>query len=175
MNMSDIFVISDTHFNHVNMLTFKSKDGSLIRPNFKDVDHMNEIMINNWNTVIKPDDQVIHVGDVIFGRSDLYGNILARLNGIKTLIMGNHDYDAAKFIPYFSNIRSSYSTKNEFKREMLFTHYPVDAYSLPPNTLNVHGHIHEKKIDNENYLNVCVERTNYRPIPIEDIIEGKFR
>ena len=127
--MSDIFVISDTHFNHVNMLTFKSKDGSLIRPNFKDVDHMNEIMINNWNTVIKPDDQVIHVGDVIFGRSDLYGNILARLNGIKTLIMGNHDYDAAKFIPYFSNIRSSYSTKNEFKREMLFTHYPVDAYS----------------------------------------------
>jgi len=173
--MGDVFVISDTHFNHANILSFRCIDGSLMRPDFKDVTHMNEVMIENWNSIIKPKDTVIHVGDVIFGHPEFYGVTLARLNGIKTLIMGNHDYDAARFIPYFSSIRASLATKGMFKRDLLFTHYPINDFSMYPTSLNVHGHIHEKKIDKDGYVNVSVERTNYKPIPIEDILDGKFK
>lgn len=173
--MSDIFVISDTHFNHANILGFKTANGNLMRPDFKNVDHMNQVMIENWNAVVKPRDIVIHVGDVIFGLPEFYGVILSKLNGRKTLIMGNHDYNAAQFIPYFDSIRASLATKNQFKKDLLFTHYPTSDYSIYPNSLNIHGHIHEKKIDNETYVNVSVERTNYKPIPLEDILDDKFK
>ena len=43
-NGSGVFFTSDTHFNHTNIIRFCS------RP-FKDVEHMNETLIANWNRV----------------------------------------------------------------------------------------------------------------------------
>jgi len=62
----DIWVISDTHFDHANILNFTDKVGKPTR-NFADVDEMNETMIANWNSVVKPGDKVYHLGDVLFG------------------------------------------------------------------------------------------------------------
>ena len=45
--MSDIWVISDTHFNHAPILTFKDYAGKPPREGFRDVDHMNEMMLDN--------------------------------------------------------------------------------------------------------------------------------
>ncbi len=48
--MRDIFVTSDTHFRHANILKFTdSATGELIRGNrFADVDEMDEHMIERW-------------------------------------------------------------------------------------------------------------------------------
>src|SRR5579859_2101998 len=87
-----IFVISDTHFNHKNILTFKDKDDRLFRGDrFVDVDAMNEFMIAKWNEKVRPQDKIYHLGDVYFGPADEADKILARLNGRKRLILGNHD------------------------------------------------------------------------------------
>ena len=48
---SRVFFTSDTHFNHTNIIRFCS------RP-FKDVEHMNETLIANWNRVVGPDNIV---------------------------------------------------------------------------------------------------------------------
>ena len=50
--MADIWVISDTHFNHDNILKFEDKAGKPCR-DFVDVEDMNETMIANWNSVVK--------------------------------------------------------------------------------------------------------------------------
>ena len=42
---SRVFFTSDTHFNHANIIRFCN------RP-FKDVSHMNEAIISNWNRVV---------------------------------------------------------------------------------------------------------------------------
>ena len=56
--MSDIWVISDTHFGHNNMLKFKDKNGDPIRPNFSSTEEMDEHMIERWNSVVKDGDIV---------------------------------------------------------------------------------------------------------------------
>ena len=68
--MKDIWLISDTHFGHENILSFRhgGPDGPLIRGNlFSSVEEMDECMIDQWNKYVKPGDKVYHLGDVFFG------------------------------------------------------------------------------------------------------------
>ena len=92
-NGSGVFFTSDTHFNHTNIIRFCS------RP-FKDVEHMNETLIANWNRVVGPDNIVFHLGDFCLGGSAEWTKILKRLNGKIYLIAGNHD---------MKNLRQNYT------------------------------------------------------------------
>lgn len=77
---SRVFFTSDTHFNHTNIIRFCN------RP-FKDVSHMNETIISNWNRVVGPEDIVFHLGDFCLGGSTEWVNVLNRLNGKYTLFL----------------------------------------------------------------------------------------
>ena len=57
--MSKIFYTADLHLGHANIIKYCN------RP-FKDVDQMNETLIRNWNSRVKPEDTVIHNGDFCF-------------------------------------------------------------------------------------------------------------
>ena len=91
----NIFFISDTHFAHDNAYHFMNYDGSKMRP-WNSSTEADEYMIEKWNSLVKPNDKVYHLGDVGFNRNEL-DYILPRLNGTKVLIKGNHD----KFKPNF--------------------------------------------------------------------------
>ena len=49
--MADIWVISDTHFNHAKILDFKDYIGKPAR-SFDNVDQMNEAMMDNWQVLL---------------------------------------------------------------------------------------------------------------------------
>lgn len=170
--MSDIYIISDTHFNHSRILEFEDKNGEKIRK-FKDVDEMNERIIYNWNSTVRDQDYVIHLGDVIFGNPNKYDGVLRRLRGKKTLILGNHDYDARYFSEHFISIRSSLRIElNDLS--IFFSHYPTmkECFTYDDKkTFNLHGHIHEKKIEDPVYENMCVEHTQYTPINLDIILD----
>lgn len=55
-----IWVTSDSHFNHANIIALCN------RP-FTCVDIMNECLIENWNARVSKEDLVIHCGDFAFG------------------------------------------------------------------------------------------------------------
>lgn len=78
------FFTSDTHFGHANIIRFCN------RP-FKNVEEMDEVLIENWNQVVSDDDTVFHLGDFAFGGSNVWKSIIPRLNGHINLIIGNHD------------------------------------------------------------------------------------
>lgn len=78
------FFTSDTHFGHANIIRFCN------RP-FKNVEEMDEALIENWNQVVSDDDTVFHLGDFAFGGSNVWKSIIPRLNGHINLIIGNHD------------------------------------------------------------------------------------
>ena len=71
---SKVYFTSDTHFYHSNIIGFCK------RP-FKNVEDMNETLIENWNRVVGQDDIVFHLGDFCMGGSHEWTKILNRLNG----------------------------------------------------------------------------------------------
>lgn len=170
--MRDIWFISDTHLNHANILTFRGLDGELIRPDFDDVEHMNEAIIENWNACIKPGDKVYHLGDVLFGPPDEGDELLGKLNGQKRLILGNHD-DWKKYGKILSKHFKKIMMGRQFKEfNFLATHIPAHSSNLYKVAVNVHGHIHEKDPPPGPYYNISVERTNYAPLHIEEVYEA---
>ena len=125
-----IFVTADTHFNHENIIKYCN------RP-FKDVNEMNEVIINNWNSVVSKDDIIYHIGDYGFGTKDELKEIFDKLNGKKYLIMGNHDLRVGK--RYFLELGfiEVYKKKCEFDK-YIFTHRPIEVNE---NIINVYAHI----------------------------------
>jgi calcineurin-like phosphoesterase family protein len=58
---------------------------------FGSVQEMNETLIANHNALVKPDDIVWFLGDVCMGQLADTLPLVARMNGRKYLILGNHD------------------------------------------------------------------------------------
>ena len=172
--MSSIFLCSDHHFSHSNILTFTNADGSNVR-SFDSVEHMDETMVENHNRVVSPKDKVYFLGDVAFTKTALA--IVARLNGEKILIKGNHDQEKlTEYQKYFKDVRGSHQFSG-----LLFTHIPVHCDSLGRWDANVHGHLHTNQVMLPNngvsvvrdrvdprYYCVCMEQINYTPITLEE-------
>ena len=84
--MSKIFLTSDCHFNHLNILKYEP----ISRP-FKTIEEMNKAIINNWNSVVSPEDTVYVCGDLCMGPIDKVEECIRQLNGKIILVRGNHD------------------------------------------------------------------------------------
>ena len=169
---SDVFIISDTHFGHANMCKYVFPYGTKVRP-FDNVQEMDEAMVERWNSIVKPEDKVYHLGDVAIPRKSL--SILEKLHGKKILIRGNHDiFKLEDYSKHFKDVRAFHVLNG-----CIFTHAPLHPMSLERFGCNVHGHTHSNivrrpseiggmEID-PSYLNVCVEHTNYAPIPLDEV------
>ena len=174
--MKDIWLISDTHFGHGNILTFRDggADGPLIRGSrFSSVEEMDEVMIENWNKTIKPGDKVYHLGDVFMGPKDEFIKKWKRLNGQKRLILGNHD--DAKFFAKNELVAQILVWRMFPEHGLLLTHVPVHESTLyegrfkGKDSINVHGHIHQNPAPSPKHRVVCVEHIDYTPIHIEEV------
>lgn len=174
MTERNIWVISDTHFNHSNIIKFCD------RP-FEDAKKMNEALVENWNSVVRPQDKVYHLGDVYMGggfpREDTT-KLLRSLNGHKRLILGNHDNGKDQILQSVFEKIEVWRMFPEFG--LLLTHVPVHESSLNGTgkrndgvehrkLTNVHGHIHVNPSPEGPYKCVCVEQINYTPVNIEEL------
>lgn len=163
--MSNVFLISDTHFFHHKVIEFEAKN----RP-FATVEEMNEALVDNWNKTVSKRDTVYHLGDVLFGGPKNI-NILDRLNGNKKLILGNHDekITARMWLTKFRDVHGALKYDNH-----IFTHVPIHPDQFYRFTANVHGHLHGKIImlddqPDRRYINVSVEQINLTPQAWEDV------
>jgi calcineurin-like phosphoesterase family protein len=181
--MPSVFLVSDTHFGHTGVCRFTEADGvTKIRP-WTDPDEMDEEMIRRWNEKVRPNDKVYHLGDVVINRKAL--KTMARLNGDKVLIRGNHDiFRDDEYREYFRELRA-YHVMNG----MILSHIPVHEASLGRFGVNIHGHLHTNRVKrargvdartgavlysdeiDPRYWCACVEQTDFAPILFEDAIK----
>jgi calcineurin-like phosphoesterase family protein len=141
---------SDLHFCHAKVVEF--------RP-FATVEEHDEAVIANWNALVRPKDCCLLLGDVAF---NVGLPLLARLNGRKWLVMGNHEHkNISEYLPYFEDIKSC---RVDGKRGIVYTHIPVHPSQLDRWAVNVHGHLHAANIDDPRYVNISLEQIDYRPI-----------
>lgn len=153
-----------------------STTGKPIRPGFADVQHMNEYMIEKWNSVVKQGDVVYHLGDVVMGDKNWMHKNFNRLNGSKQLIVGNHD--DIKFLASGGWFKKIHFWRKFHELGMLMSHVPIHTTmsstgspSNPQFLVNVHGHIHQNPSPPGLYINVSVEAIDYTPVHIETLAE----
>jgi calcineurin-like phosphoesterase family protein len=176
--VANLFVTSDHHFGHANILTFEKADGTKLRPEFSNVNEMDEYMVQMWNETVGPKDKVYHLGD--FAMHKRFISFYAgALNGELRIVLGNHDDENVKlYTGYFDDKGTHYP--GYFKKvfgsrkldNFLLSHIPVHPRSLKPGQVNLHGHVHNNGPQGflgPQYFNMCVEMHGYKPVALEDI------
>jgi calcineurin-like phosphoesterase family protein len=154
---------SDQHFGHKNIIRYSD------RP-FKDLDDMREMMIYNYNAIVNTSDVVAFVGDFAFLPDDEANKVLARLNGHKILIIGNHDLHKKRGLKKlnFDEIYAWATMDDKF----FITHYPMAH--LPEPWFNIHGHEHvngDEATVTGYHFNVNVEFHNFKPVSKDEILQ----
>jgi calcineurin-like phosphoesterase family protein len=151
------------HFGHPNIMKYEN------RP-FASVDEMDMVIINNWNKTVKKDDKVFVLGDVSFYNKEKTKDIISKLSGYKTLIIGNHDKSRSISWWKDTGIEEIYQYPIIYNEFFVFSHEPIYLNENMPYA-NVHGHIHHLKYDSKQFFNVSVECIDYTPIDFERIKE----
>lgn len=157
------FFTADTHFGHSNIIKFES------RP-FQDVDEMDGVLIERWNEVVRPQDEIFVLGDFSLYEKDKTTEIVHRLNGTKILVMGNHDTQTSEYYLEcgFDQVSQYPIVVADF---WILSHYPMYVNQNMPYA-NIFGHVHSSKVYRDytgQSFCVCVERWDYRPIEYSEM------
>lgn len=141
LNDVSIWITSDLHFGHANMLKFNPRS----RP-FRDVDHMRDSLIRQWNELVGEDDYIIHLGDFSFKGKEYTEAILSQLKGKKIMLYGNHDKTLRNQISVgqFGIIwMGDYLELNINGEKVCLMHYPIASWNrVGHGSIMLYGHEH---------------------------------
>lgn len=168
-----VFFTADQHFGHKNIIEYCN------RP-FSDVEEMNEALIENWNKTVDNNDKIFVLGDFALGSSENIIKWGRALKGNKMLILGNHDR-ASKSVYLEAGFKEVSTYPIVWNWVYILSHAPICwDRALPvyegtkePYFCNIHGHIHDNptEMDPTGRCCVCVERTDYKPINVKEMLK----
>lgn len=158
-----IYFTSDTHFADARVLRIDR------RP-FANMAEHDEALIATWNTVVKAEDEVWHLGDFCAARAGLAESLLQRLNGHKHLVIGNNDPE--------ETVRSAAWVSVQHYKEMILDdhmlilcHYPFRTWNkMGRKSINLHGHSHGRLKPIPRQLDVGVDPRHLRPVTLSDLL-----
>lgn len=178
----NLWFTSDNHFNHHNIIEYCN------RP-FKTAEEMNSVMIKNWNSVVPERGIVFILGDFCFGHNQTWLWLLDALNGIKHLIVGNHDKNItpSKFHEVVYGFRNVVVEDDEVGSEgqrITLCHYPMLSWYQSHRGAwqlfgHVHGELYNDSLANDGFdlrgkitprqLDVGVDVHNFYPISYNQV------
>jgi calcineurin-like phosphoesterase family protein len=164
-----IYFTSDTHLDHKNIIKYCA------RP-FKDVDEMNDEIIRRWNSVVTKDDTVYHLGDFALTDNKKLHHFVSRLNGLKILVLGNHDRSKEKMLDagfdmVFGDLRIE--THQNSHVMMMLHHRPLQKKEWNNSKFLLCGHVHEKWRRKGNMINVGVDVWDFTPRTFDELMAAK--
>ena len=136
--MANLLFTSDTHYYHKKIIEYCH------RP-FGSVEEMNEAMIDRWNSKVKPEDEVYHIGDFALKCSvPEVENIVRRLNGHIHLILGNHDLKNKSVMRAGGFVEKvHYKELKVGDLKIVLCHYPFLTWNKSHRgSWSLHGHCH---------------------------------
>jgi len=162
--MPNTYLTADYHFGEDRM--------ELMGRPFSSSAEMIDYIINQHNAIVKPEDEVIVVGDVCYQKKPDMIPYVSRMNGNKTLIRGNHDrvIDNSTFCQFFKTIIDEgdgiVMAVKDVPIPCYITHYPSEGKE---DMFNLVGHIHAAWKYQLNMFNVGVDVNHFRPVNIDKI------
>ncbi len=167
-----IYYTADPHLGHENIISLCS------RP-FSSVDEMDKMLIKSWRAVVKPNDDIYVLGDLIFRSKDPEA-YLKQLTGKIHLIRGNHDtFLKNKALErYFVSIDDMLTIADEGRR-VFMCHYPLAEWpGYYRNAIHLFGHIHNNRSETSkimetvpNSYNVGVDCIGFTPLTLTQILD----
>lgn len=155
-----IYFTSDTHLDHKNIIKYCD------RP-FKNINEMNETIVENWNKIVHPTDTVYHLGDFSFGES--IREFVERLNGKIILIKGNHDPFNIKRMNVFDKVFDILEIKLN-GISITLCHYAMRVWNKSHfNSWHLYGHSHSKLPSQGKSHDVGVDNNNFTPISFDEL------
>ena len=167
-----IFYTADPHFGYEPLVAARG---------FESAAQMDAALIDAWNGVVSPADTVCLVGDIGWNDGHVPCRTLARLNGRKHLIRGNHDTgyrDAVLLYRYFETV-TDFLEIDDGPHHIFLSHYPM-LFSKP-NGYMIHGHLHAGGQFHEilrtlpRVLNAGVDINGFAPVTLAQLIENNER
>ena len=151
---------ADDHFGHANIIKYCN------RP-FKNVEEMDEILINNWNSKVGANDIVYFLGDFCLKEP---GRYLDRLNGVIYFIRGSHDkkIKVCDKIKEISDIKIITIPNNNI---IVLCHYAMRTWARSHyNTWQLYGHSHGRLESQGKQMDVGVDCNNFSPVSLAEVI-----
>ncbi len=161
------WVTTDTHFFHKKMYEYCDRPLGF-----------EYIILKNLKDVIQEDDILIHLGDICMGRdSEAHETFIKAIKCKKWLIRGNHDKKSDTwYLSHGWDFIAKHIVLDIFGKNIILTHEPLKTDNLDYYDLNIHGHMH----NNLNYVKmekqrlVALEYTDYKPVLLRDVVEGRI-
>ena len=157
------FYISDTHFGHENIVRHDSNNGGR---KFASIEEHDNLIIENWNKVVTPQDNVYILGDFSWLYARETEEIIKKLNGAKFLIKGNHDRwakdGACKKL--FQGIYDIKQIEDNGK-QLILCHFPIMMYTgQHRGVYHLYGHTHNslEEADYQEFINELDKRISVR-------------
>ena len=140
------YYIADLHYYH------ESLNARMDCRGFADGSEMNAYLIRQWNKRVRPNDEVVILGDLSVGKGKATNANVEQLNGKLGLVEGNHDlflndrqFDRSRFLWI-----KPYAELHDNKRKVILSHYPIFCYNGQyrkkkdgsDRTYMLYGHVH---------------------------------
>lgn len=169
-----IYLTSDLHLSHSKSFIYEPRG-------FTSIEEHDKTIIKNFNSIVKPEDELYILGDLMLCDNERGLECLRQLNGNKHFIRGNHDTSTrCRLYSEIGIIDEGYATMLKYKKYYFYlSHYPTvtsngEIESLHQVTYGLSGHTHSKDkfYNNISYLyNVAVDAHNCFPVSLDTIIE----
>jgi len=152
--MSEMFAIADMHIGHKRILEFcgDTRRGDTLEEH-------DENLIDAWNSVVSPQDNVYVLGDEVLGDRKAGYNKMRRLKGHKHLIKGNHTQIKSEHFDIFQSIQDYKEIRIEGIKVVMF-HFPIyEWHDAHKGAFHLFGHVHASyKTVRGKMLNVGVDQ-----------------
>ena len=159
-----IWYTADLHLGHARIIDYCG------RP-FADITEMDQVLIDCWNVVVRPGDDVYVVGDFAYGSPEMVGHYLRRLRGKKHLIWGNHDRKSARSIRRWASSQALADISVDGQR-VFMSHYAMRTWpGIHHGAVHLYGHSHGLLAPWRGSLDVGVDSWGYSPVSLEQIQE----
>ena len=155
--MTQTFFTSDEHYGHFNILKYSN------RP-FLSIGEHDEFLIKNHNSIVSPNDRVIHAGDFTLSKKPIAQSYISRLNGKHTFIKGSHDYWLGKNPP-IEILDMSINKQNIIICHYCMRTWPRSHY----NSWHLYGHSHGTLEPIGKSWDIGVDNNNFFPVSFEQI------
>lgn len=173
-----IYYTSDLHLGNNNIIEHEN------RP-WKTVEEMNQGLIDNWNSQVKPEDEIYVLGDFCFKGAQRAIEYLNQLKGHIHLIRGNHDHFMSQLTfrawSDFGEGHTSVSNERHYahikdgEHEVILCHYPILYWeNMERGFIHLYGHVHTYRDCSKmapNSYNVGVDVNNYAPVTLDELLE----